>query len=83
VRWVSVCEGPTKPVELFGFAKIVAFLFVELLDLDVPARSVHDTRLALPLPFLNLAMNGLPVQSFAVLLQPPFLELSFILPFAE
>jgi hypothetical protein len=76
-------EGPTKPMGLFGFAKIVAFLFVELLNSNVPARSVDDTRLALLLPFLDFSMDGLPVQGRAVLLQPPFLELSFILPFAK
>jgi hypothetical protein len=78
----GICEGPTKPVELFGFAKIVAFLFVEFLNLNVPARSVDDTRLALLLPSLDFSMDGLPVQGCAVLLQPPFLKLSFILPFA-
>jgi hypothetical protein len=79
----AACDAQTIPVKLFGFTKIMALFFVELPDLDVAARSVDDTRLALLLPFLDSSMNGLPVLGCAVLLEPPILELAFILPFAK
>jgi hypothetical protein len=44
-----VCE-PTRPVQLFGLAKIVALLFAELSRLYNPARPVDDTLLSLLLP---------------------------------
>jgi hypothetical protein len=39
----AACDAQTIPVKLFGFTKSVALFFVELPDLDVPARSVDDT----------------------------------------
>ena len=78
----SSFRGLTGVEQLFNLAKVVAFLFVEFLDLNAPSRFVDCAILALELPFLNLAVNGLPIFGCAVLAEAPFLELTLVLAFA-
>ena len=78
----SSFRGLTGVEQLFNLAKVVAFLFVEFLDLNAPSRFVDCAILALDLPLLNLAVNGLPIFGCAVLAKAPFLELTLVLAFA-
>lgn len=75
------CELTTL-VQLSGGAEIVTLLLVESFQMNVPARSVDNARFALTLPFLDLAVNSLPMLRGAVLLETPLLETALVLSLA-
>lgn len=68
--------------QLSNLSKIVAFLFVELFDLNMLSRLVDCTLLALVLTLLDLAVDGFPIIGCAVLAEAPFLELTLVLALA-
>ena len=78
----SSLRGSIGVEQLFNLSKIVAFLFVELFDLNMLSRLVDCTLLALVLRLLDLAVDGLPIVGCAVLAEAPFLELTLVLALA-
>jgi hypothetical protein len=78
----SSFRGLAGAEQLSSLAKVVAFLFVELLDFNTLSRFIDCAFLALDLPFLNLAVNGFPIFRCAVLTEAPFLELTLVFAFA-
>ena len=79
----SSLRGSIGVEQLFNLSKIVAFLFVELFDLNMLSRLVDCTLLALVLTLLDLAVDGFPIFGCAVLAEAPFLELTLVLALAE